>query len=72
MDDVVSMIKVVLPTVGTETTYSALYDDVVNNRGNVMLLPAAIRELKRQGVIRQEVGKRQGDTVTQHRIIRIG
>lgn len=72
MDDVVLIVRAALPTNGGETTYPALHQAVLDAGKNVALLPGAIRQLKGDGFLRQEVGKRAGDAVPVHRIIRIG
>jgi len=72
MDEVLTLVRAAFPTVGTETTYTTLYTNLVQAGKNVSFLPDVLRSLKRSGFLVTEISKRPGDSEPQYRLRRVG
>lgn len=72
MDDVLNIVRSKLPTVGSAVLYDEVLLAVQTQGKNDQLLPGAIYQLKSEGFLRKEVGRREGDKVSKYRLVRIG
>jgi hypothetical protein len=72
MEDVLNIVRSFLTSPGAVVLYSDVLDAVQKAGKNDQLLPGAIYQLKAEGFLRKEVGKRTGDDGPKYRLVRTG